>query len=307
MNSTDQDGANNSLDLSEKQFSIIAGIAHENAGLVFPMSKRALVSSRLVKRLRENGFSDFQDYCNFVASQNGMKERRLMISALTTNISSFFREKHHFDILKNDTLPELIQNAQNGGRLRIWSAGSSIGMEAYSIAMSILDVCPNACEYDIKILASDIDPKVLEIGKKGAYDMRQLEAVPDDYKRKFFTSHTLENDELFALNSNVRSLVSFRELNLLAPWPFKGNFDVVFCRNTVIYFDDTTQDKLWPRFQNSITESGWLFIGHSERIPDSSHSDFKSYGMTIYRRDPLPPTRQQSISKAPQEKEKPCH
>lgn len=281
--------------MSKKEFSIIAAIAHENAGLVFPQSKRSLVSSRLLKRLRAHGFSDFQGYCELVASEDGLEERRRMISALTTNISSFFREKHHFNILKNETLPDLIDRAQKGGRIRIWSAGCSMGMEAYSIAMIILEMCPNAHEFDIQILASDIDPNVLNIGKKGEFYKRQLETVPDNYRQKYFTDKSLGTANLFELNGNLKKLISFRELNLLSPWPFAGTFDVIFCRNTVIYFDDSTQRELWPRFQKSLADSGWLFIGHSERIPDSSNTDFESYGLTVYRLGPIKRSSQQSF------------
>lgn len=268
------------------QFATISSIAHREAGLVFPESKSALVSSRLVKRLRELSIEDFNTYCQFVSTPAGKSEIRLMISALTTNISSFFRENHHFEMLKSDVFPSLIQRVKSGERVRIWSAGCSVGMEAYSIAMTLLQAFPEAPNYDIKILASDIDPKVLETGRLALYDARQLAAVPENLRGKYFSSESTESTAKSQASQELRSLVTFRELNLLETWPISGNFDVIFCRNTVIYFDDETQRELWPRFQETLSPGGWLFVGHSERVPDNSGTDFESCGMTIYRRRP---------------------
>lgn len=270
--------------LNSKQFEMIATIAHKEAGLVFPQSKKALVSSRLSKRLRVCGFEDFQRYCHFITSEEGKAELRLMISALTTNISSFFRENHHFEAFRKDVLPELIMRAQEGDRVRIWSAGCSVGMEAYSIAILILENLPKANEFDIKILASDIDPSVLETGRQATFDIRQLESIPIELRSQYFESEYSNQSSSLRATSELRKIVSFRELNLLEPWPIKGKFDVIFCRNTVIYFDEETQDKLWPRFQKTLKPDGWLFVGHSERISEISKTDFESCGMTIYRR-----------------------
>jgi chemotaxis protein methyltransferase CheR len=275
---------NESSALTAGQFSVISEIAHKEAGLVFPDSKASLVSSRLVKRLRALDISDFDDYCNFVTSTDGKDELRLMISALTTNISSFYREDHHFTALRETVLPELIARARSGGRVRFWSAGSSVGMEAYSMAMTILEALPDAPKYDLRILASDIDPNVLEVGRNGIYDDRQLEAVPDNIRAKYFQQTEQSGPGKLQANEDMRALVSFRELNLLENWPISGKFDAIFCRNTVIYFDDDTQRKLWPRFQNALVPTGWLFVGHSERVPDDSGTDFETCGMTIYQR-----------------------
>ncbi len=270
--------------MTSTQFEKISQIAHQEAGLVFPESKSSLVSSRLVKRLRALQLQDFNQYCDLVNSPDGAEEKRNMISALTTNISSFFRENHHFKTLAEDALPPLVARAKQGGRVRLWSAGSSVGMEAYSIAMTLLKQLPDAPKLDVKILASDIDTKVLGVGRQGRYDADQIEGVPPADRSSFFTEETHQGETMYQANDAMRSLVAFRELNLLKPWPVNGTFDIVFCRNTVIYFDDDTQRALWPRFQNAMAPDGWLFVGHSERVPEDSGTDFRTCGMTVYRR-----------------------
>lgn len=272
--------------LTPEQFATISSLAHKEAGLVFPASKSALVSSRLAKRLRESKISDFEEYCSYVSSSDGKNELRLMISALTTNISSFFRENHHFEFLMKDVFPELAHQAKAGKRIRIWSAGCSVGMEAYSIGMTLLEVLPQAPSLDVKILASDIDPNVLVVGKNGTYDERQLSAISPDLRKKYFSTPSSTDQGKFQAHQNLRSLTTFRELNLLEQWPISGTFDIIFCRNTVIYFDDQTQGKLWPRFQNALAPGGWLFVGHSERVPETSNTDFENRGMTMYQRSP---------------------
>lgn len=284
MNAHTPSPPNDVAGMTPEQFTIISSIAHKEAGLVFPNSKSALVSSRLVKRLRELDISDFDDYCKYVSSAAGKNELRLMISALTTNISSFFRENHHFEALKKDVLPSLVRRAEAGERIRIWSAGCSVGMEAYSIGMTLLEALPEAPKLDIKILASDIDPKVLVVGRKGTYDERQLGAVPQNLRLKYFSTPSPNEAKRFQAHSDLKSITTFRELNLLEKWPITGAFDVIFCRNTVIYFDDNTQNLLWPRFQNALSPEGWLFVGHSERVPETSGTNFHNRGMTIYQR-----------------------
>ncbi|MEH6834071.1 MULTISPECIES: CheR family methyltransferase [Falsihalocynthiibacter] len=290
MNALNPSAADDVGGMTPDQFAIISSLAHKEAGLVFPVSKSALVSSRLVKRLRETNIVNFDDYCQFVSSPDGKNELRLMISALTTNISSFFRENHHFEYLKTDVFPDLARRAKAGNRIRIWSAGCSVGMEAYSIGMTLLEILPQASSLDVKILASDIDPKVLIVGKNGTFDERQLSAIPQELRKKYFDNPSSTELGKFQAHPDLLSLTTFRELNLLEKWPISGSFDIIFCRNTVIYFDDKTQNKLWPRFQNALAPEGWLFVGHSERVPETSNTDFENRGMTIYRRSPRPTT-----------------
>jgi len=276
----------NTLNMSDAEFKAISDIAYKEAGLVFLPEKASLVQSRINRRLRQLKISSFSEYTAFVESEEGRTERRKMISSLTTNISNFFRESHHFDILRNQVLPTLLSRARNGGRVRIWSAGCSTGQEPYSIAMILLDLAPDAADLDIKILASDIDPDVIATAEQGYYDIRSISDIDPDLQEKFLAPVKPGEKPGFRIADPVRKLISFRELNLLSRWPISGTFDVIFCRNVVIYFDEVTQLSLWPRFESVTAPGGWLFVGHSERLSDKLETGFVTAGPTAYHRPP---------------------
>lgn len=265
--------------LSEASFASISALAKAEAGLVLPVSKLTMVQSRLRHRLTALGMSCYTDYANFVSSTDGETERRNMISALTTNVSHFFREKHHFDIFKDQALPALVQKARSGQPVRIWSAGCSSGQEPYSISMMIHEAAPELIEKDTLILATDIDAKILEKAEAGIYADQQISGIPEDIRAKYLKA----TPEGHAVSPTLRRLIRFRELNLLRDWPMRNRFDVIFCRNVVIYFDAATQDTLWPRFENALAPNGWFFLGHSERVSDAHAPRFHSIGMTAYR------------------------
>jgi chemotaxis protein methyltransferase CheR len=265
--------------LSEASFASISALAKAEAGLVLPTSKLTMVQSRLRHRLTALGMTCYTDYANFVSSTDGTTERRHMISALTTNVSHFFREKHHFDIFRDQALPALVQKARSGKPVRIWSAGCSSGQEPYSIAMLIHQSAPELIERDTLILATDIDSKILEKAEAGTYAEQQITGIPDDMRAKYLSA----TSDGYAVTPSLRRLIRFRELNLLRDWPMRNRFDVIFCRNVVIYFDAATQDTLWPRFENALEPTGWFFLGHSERVSDAHAPRFHSIGMTAYR------------------------
>lgn len=267
--------------MSESAFAAISDLAKAEAGLILPPGKATMVQSRLRKRLKLVGLSDLDAYSRFVCSDEGVAERRFMISALTTNVSHFFREAHHFTILTKEALPPLIERARSGARVRIWSAGCSSGQEPYSIAMSLLNAAPDIGQRDVLILGSDIDPNILAVAEKARYSAQQIAGIPPDYHSTYLTR--CAEPDTFEIAPPVRRLVRFRELNLLGPWPMKGHFDVIFCRNVVIYFDLPTQSSLWPRFRQALAPDGWFFLGHSERISDSAEGLFSSAGQTAYR------------------------
>ena len=267
-------------DLSRAQFARVAAIARAEAGLCLTEGKRPMISSRLARRLKETGHGDFASYLAFLETGGAQDERRKLVTALTTNVSHFFREAHHFGILETEVLPPLIERARAGGRVRIWSAGCSTGQEPFSIAMIVLSAFPDAGRHDIRILASDIDEAVLDTARRGTYAERLLQDVGDALRRRFFTS---EGDD-FTVRDSLRGLVTFRRLNLIGAWPIKGRFDAIFCRNVVIYFDAATQAALWPRFHRLLEPGGVLFVGHSERLDPESAQEFVSAGVTAWRR-----------------------
>ncbi|MCV6824483.1 MULTISPECIES: CheR family methyltransferase [Halocynthiibacter] len=270
--------------MSKDQFLLVSKLAKQNAGLMFPDTKASLVSSRLLKRLRILKLQNFEQYCDLLCGNNAKEEIHHMVAALTTNISSFFREKHHFETLGKEILPTIIEHATKGGKIRIWSAGCSVGMEAYSIAMTIHEGFPEVGNCDVKILATDIDPNVLEIARLGEYQVGDLTNVSKAHQDRYFRSSETETKSSIRVVSEIQNLVSFKQLNLIENWPIKGHFDIIFCRNTVIYFDEDTQKQLWSRFQNILHEGGWLFVGHSERVQENSAPLLKSRGMTIYQK-----------------------
>lgn len=275
--------APNSIEMNDAEFKAISDIAYKEAGLVFSSEKASLVRSRINRRLRKLRINSFSEYAAFVESENGVDERRVMISSLTTNVSNFFRESHHFDIFRDQALPPLLERARAGGRVRIWSAGCSTGQEPYSIAMEILELATDIAGLDVKILASDIDPNVIETAKNGFYDAKAADDINSVLQNKYITPAKQGSREGFQITESIRNLISFRELNLLSPWPISGTFDVIFCRNVVIYFDEETQMALWPRFEAATGPEGWLFVGHSERLSEDLETNFKPVGKTAYR------------------------
>jgi len=266
-------------DMSDRVFEAVSALAHREAGLLIPASKRALVQSRISRRLRALGLTDFESYLGIVEAPEGRDERRNMVSVLTTNVSSFFRESHHFETLAS-LAPSLVARARAKDRIRIWSAGCSSGQEPYTIAITLLESGADAGAQDIRILATDIDPAILDIARLGEYDTAQMEGVPAKIRQRYFEE--LPGGRARA-GARLREVVHFRELNLLAPWPMKGRFDAIFCRNVVIYFDEATQARLWPRFRAALTDEGHLFVGHSERVPDPGSVGFEACGITTYR------------------------
>ena len=266
-----------------EDFRHIAHILHTHAGIALNQSKAALVYSRLAKRLRVLGLRSFRDYCALVQGVDGVDERQAMTAALTTNVTRFFREPHHFDHLRDVVMPGLAERARAGGRVRLWSAACSNGQEPYSMAMTVLSVLPEAADLDVRILATDIDPNMVAEGITGVYSEETLEAAPALLRHRWFDKAPAHGPDRLSANDTLRRLVSFKELNLIGDWPMRGKFDVIFCRNVVIYFDDATQEKVWNRFLPTMAADATLYIGHSERVSGSATARLTPSGLTTYR------------------------
>lgn len=269
--------------LSRDDFRRISSMIHEEAGIYLPETKAALVYARLAKRLRTLHLEAFRDYCALIESPEGERERREMLAALTTNVTRFYREPHHFEHLKSRILQPIVGEIQHGRRLRIWSAASSTGQEPYSTALTILSVLPEAARLDVKVLATDIDPYVIETGKAGVYNEAQVEGVPADQRKRFFEPVSVDGKPHWRVGEAMRALVSFRQLNLIGDWPMRGQFEAIFCRNVVIYFDEPTQQKIWRNFLPRLAPGGALYIGHSERVSGSAAEKLASDGISTYR------------------------
>ena len=267
--------------LEQRAFAAIAALAHQEFGLHIAPEKMKMVQSRLRHRLSELNLTDFDSYSELVCSERGGDEKRCMISALTTNVSHFFREPHHFDLLSAHMLPGLNSRVAQKDRIRIWSAGCSNGQEPYSIAMHMMDKLPSLSDADFRVLATDVDPKVVAFAKEGVYETRVSAGISEENKKQFL--HWSEDS--FRVSKKIHDCVAFRELNLLAQWPMQHKFDAIFCRNVVIYFDVATQEKLWQRFYQALKPGGLLFLGHSERIGTPSQFGFKTIGTTAYQKE----------------------
>ena len=270
--------------LTDADFTAIARRAYQDFGLHLPSSKKDLVYSRLAKRLRHLGMRDFHAYCSLIESPGGAEERMQMLSALTTNVTHFFREDHHFRLLREKVLPPLLAAARAGGRVRLWSAGCSAGQEPYSLALTVLDLCPESARLDIRILASDVDPAILRLAQDGLYPVEELKAIPAGMRERFVEQDS--GQPTFRIKDRARAIVRFAELNLMSDWPMRGPFDVIFCRNVAIYFDKQTQARLWQRFAALTPPGGYLFLGHSERLSGPAEAMYRSAGVTAYWRPP---------------------
>jgi chemotaxis protein methyltransferase CheR len=265
---------------TSQDFRAIAAMLHADAGIALVESKANLVYSRLAKRLRKLGIASFKAYCGLVSSPEGTEERQNMLAALTTNVTRFFREDHHFAHLKTKVLPRLIERVRQGGRARIWSAGCSSGQEPYSIGLTLLSLMPDAGKYDIKILASDIDPNVIAEGRRGYYNSDICAPIGHELLSRWFEGSGREG---WTAGADLRQWVSFRELNLMGNWPMRGQFDVIFCRNVAIYFEEATQSRIWSRFTAQLAPGGSLYIGHSERVSGEAADKLLTDGLTTYR------------------------
>lgn len=268
--------------LTAEDFKKIAHTLHAHAGISLHEGKAALVYSRLAKRLRALGMRNFREYCALIDGVEGVDERQAMTAALTTNVTRFFREPHHFDHLRDHLMPELAARARAGGRVRLWSAACSNGQEPYSMAITVLSALPEAVDLDVRILATDIDPNMVAEGKAGLYREDAVAPIPLELRRRWLEKAP-GGDSRWSVAPALRQLVSFRELNLIGDWPMTGRFDVIFCRNVVIYFDEPTQERIWQRFASVMTPAATLYIGHSERVAGPATNLFETSGLTTYR------------------------
>jgi chemotaxis protein methyltransferase CheR len=268
---------------SDADFRSLAQFAYEQAGIALADSKRNLVYSRLSRRLRALGLTTFREYREHLASDPS--ELESFINAISTNLTKFFREAHHFDHFRSHVAVPFVQAAhgKTGRRLRVWSAGCSTGEEPYTAAAVLKREIRDVDRHDVKILATDIDTEVIGKGARGEYPVSSIDEVPKTYREFFQPVGGDRESENVMVGRDIHSLVTFRRLNLMEPWPFSGHFDAIFCRNVMIYFDGPTKTALVERFTQKLKPSGFLYIGHSESL--SSHPGLQLMGRTIYRRE----------------------
>ena len=272
------------LKLTERDFKAVQKLIFDLAGIALSNSKHIMVHGRLAKRVRQLNLRSYSEYIDIVHSGRNPDETTKFINALTTNKTDFYREKHHFDFLINKAFPALRDKTLAGRpkKLRIWCSASSTGEEPYTIAMTVREFFGINSDWDIRILASDIDTDCLAKASEGIYDAERLVDVPSHLRHSYFTRQGRSEDSPWVAKPVLRDLITFRQINLQqAPWQINTEFDIIFCRNVMIYFNAETQSALIERFAEKLDPEGFLIIGHSESLFGISDR-FKPLGETIY-------------------------
>jgi chemotaxis protein methyltransferase CheR len=267
---------------SNEDFQALRTLVKKVTGINLTEQKRELVYARLARRLRVHNLKTFGEYRRLLKNDGGFELVQLC-NAITTNLTSFFREPHHFEYLRSHFLAPLLANPPPNRRLRIWSAGCSTGEEPYSIAMTIFETVPDLSRWDIKILATDIDLNVLEHARRGIYGADRIRYLREMRRTQFFRPREELPELGFEIRPEVMRMVTFKPLNLIQPFPMKGPLDIIFCRNTIIYFDRDTQQDLISRMARLQTAGQLLFVGHSENLLRNTDT-YSLIGRTIYRR-----------------------
>ncbi|MDD5228234.1 MAG: protein-glutamate O-methyltransferase [Methylococcales bacterium] len=263
-----------------EDFNILRKLSNEYSGIQVPDERFDMFYSRLSKRVRKLGLSDFKEYCQYLHN-NHDDEFTEFINAITTNLTSFFREQHHFDYLKNVVIPELLGRNKSTKQIRIWSAGCSTGEEPYSLAMTILENVP--ADWDIQILATDLDTHVLKTASDGIYTQDRITDLSPDILKRWFMKSKSSPDHV-KVKSELQRIIQFKQLNLMQEWSMKTPFDVIFCRNVLIYFDRETKAALAKRYARMLASKSWLFIGHSESL-NQICNEFELVATTSYRKN----------------------
>jgi len=269
---------------TDDDFNFLSELAVKTAGINLTTDKRELVYGRVSKRLRILDIDNFKDYCRLLKKKNS-EESLHFINSITTNVTSFFRENHHFEYLADNVIPDIIKS--NAGlstpRLRIWSAGCSTGEEPYSIAMVLRENISDIDNWDAKILATDLDSNVLKTAKQAIYPLERVKQISIERKKRWMQMGCDENQDSIKIKEEIRQLVHFKQLNLTEAWPVQGRFDCIFFRNVAIYFKKPTQTSILNRFADHQQINDKLFVGHSESLIGISQR-YQSIGQTIHKK-----------------------
>ena len=272
-------------DLTEKEFLLFRKLVYDKCGINLHEGKKELVRARLGKRLRERRFTHFKEYYQYLMEDDAGEELILMLDAISTNLTSFFREPKHFDFLKSQVLPGFFASATAGSPkcLHLWSAGCSSGEEPYTLSICLREYMAAGKIFDYKITATDISTKVLAAASAGVYSHSQIRTISGQLLRQYFQQGRGNWHSHVRIKPELRKAIEFRRFNLMDPFPHMEHFHVIFCRNVMIYFDKKVQEKVVNKFYDSLVEGGYLFIGHSESLMGTQHR-FQYIQPTIYRK-----------------------
>jgi chemotaxis protein methyltransferase CheR len=269
------DGKDREYPFTNQDFERIKKLIYQHAGISLSSSKQNMVYSRLARRVRANGLNSFKEYLSFL-EKGSAEEWEAFTNALTTNLTAFFREQHHFPILEHH-----VEQRKNQKKIQLWCSASSTGEEPYSMAMAVIEAF-NSMTPPVHILETDLDTNVLAKAQLGIYPLDRLEKIPKEKLRQFFLKGKGHHAGSARVRPELRNMITFRQLNLLdESWPIRGPFDAIFCRNVMIYFDKPTQYKILKKFAPLLAPDGLLFAGHSESFQHASDL-FKLREKTVY-------------------------
>ncbi len=266
---------------TQRDFDYLRKVSNERTGIVVSDDKYDMFYSRLSRRVRKLGLRDFGEYCDLIRNETQDQEVLELVNAITTNLTAFFRENHHFDYLANTVLPDLMRRNAHSRRIRIWSAGCSTGEEPYSLAITLRENLPP--DWDAEILATDIDSNVLQKAAGAVYPEERIKGLQQQRLKRWFLKGRGNQAGMVRLKPEVRQLIRFDQLNLMERWALDEPMDVIFCRNVIIYFDKATKKRLVERYADAMRPDGYLFIGHSESLFKLTDR-FELIGNTVYRR-----------------------
>ena len=283
MRTAAQRKAGREFAFTEQEFRFLSKTVYERVGIVLSDRKRDMVYTRLARRLRSLGLQTFAQYCDTLKGPDADSEFGYLINAITTNHTRFFREPHHFHHLRNVVVRRFAKElrTKRAEGLRIWSAGCSTGEEPYSAAMVVAASLARAEAVKVKILATDLDSNVLEACRRARYPLESLDAVPAPLRARFVKQD--EQEGVADIDPRLRELIAFKQLNLLHDWPMKGPFDLIFCRNVMIYFDNETRNELIRRYAELLRPGGYFYLGHSESLLEQGHL-FELESSSTYRK-----------------------
>ncbi|MCB1925040.1 MAG: protein-glutamate O-methyltransferase [Gammaproteobacteria bacterium] len=269
-------------EFTRRDFDFLRRLSNQHTGIVVTDDKFDMFYSRLARRVRALGLGSFAEYCNYLEHPDSDTEMVELVNALTTNLTSFFRENHHFEFLAGTALPDLVQRNRSSRKVRIWSAGCSTGEEPYSLSMVLQESMPLLNGWDVKLLASDIDSNVLRQAQAGVYPLARVEGIEKARLKRFFQKGSGSNTGKARVRSELRRAMEFRQVNLMNKLDVETQ-DIIFCRNVIIYFDKETKRKLLDKFAESLAPNGYLFVGHSESLHQVTDR-FQLIGNTVYRK-----------------------
>ena len=275
------------IELKPGEYRSLARLIYDKSGISLGDHKQEFMKTRLGKRLRTLGFDTYAEYFDFVSESQDDGELMLMINAISTNFTSFYRERQHFEFLSGQALPEILRrkNVEKSTRVRVWCAAASTGEEPYTLALTLSEFFSQLPTFDVKLLATDISTKVLAQAMEGVYTFDKVKTVPPVLLERYFERIQVDKENMYQVSARLKAMITFRRLNLMdASFPFKGPFDFISCRNVMIYFDPPTQAAVVDKLLRMLVPGGYLLIGHSENLPAAFRTRVDVLAPATYRK-----------------------